>query len=173
MTKKEIGNWVSSRQVEAESVERVIYTLTKYFPFCGYDETDHNDEEDKIGIDIVFFPDEKFTDLTGFPTINVQVKSSETGLNGFFNQGKKINGAEGYEWRQKRLVVLDAHWHEESLIADFVAQVGNLMGIYFSPEMSQFVNQLDPYVQQCFRRTVIKGILTEYNREEMYAWVSG
>jgi hypothetical protein len=173
MPKKELGNWISSHQKEVESVKRVIYLLSKYFPLSGIEETKYSDNNDIKGIDLILFPNQTFTDITGFPTINVQVKSSETGLDGFLTKGKKINGENGKEWRERRLVVLNATWHEESLLADFVAQVGNLMGIYGCPEMDGFVEQLDPYVKQCYHRTVNQDLLRLFKREDMYAWVAG
>jgi hypothetical protein len=172
MAHKEVENWVSNRQIEMESINRVIYTLSKWFPLCGIEKTIKDSAtEDFVGIDLILFPNETFTEITNFPTINVQVKSSEVGLDGFLEKGKRINGEEGFEWQKRRLVVLDGGWGEEPLIADFTAQVGNLMGIWNSPfEMEAFIGKLDPFVRQCYHRTMAKGILHMYKRTEMYAW---
>ena len=165
--------YVSNRAIEAQSVARISNLLIAQFHFCGVEETEHFDSDDKKGIDLFAFPDKEFTALTDFPMMAIQVKSSEIGLEGFYEKGKRINGREGYEWRKMRLVVLNGSWAQETVLADFIGQTTNLMGIWGDSEkISAFVGQLDEYPQQCFSRTMAKGLLEQY-RGALYDWVAG
>ena len=165
--------YVSQRAKEAQSVARVSNLLIEHFHFCGVEETIHDDDDDKRGIDLFAFPDKRFTELTNFPIMAVQVKSSEIGLDGFYQKGKRVNDREGYEWRKMRLVVLNGSWVQETILADFIGQTANLVGIWGDDEkMDAFVKQLDDYPQQCFHRTMAKGLIRQY-RESLYDWVAG
>jgi hypothetical protein len=165
--------YVPNRAIEAQSVARISNLLIDHFHFCGVEETEHFDSDDKKGIDLFAFPDKKFTQLTDFPIMAIQVKSSEIGLEGFYEKGKRIYGREGYEWRKMRLVVLNGSWAQETILADFIGQTANLVGIWGDNEkMDAFVGQLDDYPQQCFSRTMAKRLLQQF-REPLYDWVAG
>jgi hypothetical protein len=165
--------YVSERAREAESVGRITHLLMTHFHFCGVEETQHFDKDDKCGVDLFLFPDMPFTELTGFPIMRAQVKSSEAGVDGFYEKGKKINGLEGHEWRQRKLVVLNGSWAQETILADFMGQTANLMGIWDDPvKLNDFVNAFDEYPRLAFRRTAAKGLLKQY-REPLYDWVAG
>jgi hypothetical protein len=171
MSHKNLENYVSSKERACESVARISFLLLKYFPLDGIDETKPGDDDDLEGTDLFLFPNREFTDLTDCAVIRVQVKSSETGLKKFVENGKQFFGLSGEEWRDRKLIVLNGQWSETTIIADFVAQLANLRGILNNPfEMEVFLNALGEYPQTCYRHAINQGLLEQY-RGELYRWV--
>lgn len=77
---------MSSREKEKESVERIQMLLgnKKYFPWItGMRTTKNFDAEDMAGVDMVLEVSEHFAEITELPTLAIQIKSSETGVDQF------------------------------------------------------------------------------------------
>jgi hypothetical protein len=178
MPQTERGGYLKNDRVpcnvrESESVFRISTILLKHFPIASFKETEHFDHLDKRGVDLILLPESLFSQMIGMEEINVQVKSSETGLDGFFSKGKKINGCDGKQWRELNLVALNGQWPEDMITADFFYQLINLIGIPDNEfEINDLLDFLKPYVRQSYARAMAKGLLDQY-RGEMADWVRG
>lgn len=172
---KSIENWVSSAERGAESVATVVrlFSNKKLFPWItAIEETEKFSSEDRRGFDLIFTLDNIFAELTGLPVVRVQVKSSETGVDGFLAKGKKLNGYTGRQWYEDGLILLNGSWAQESIIADFIAQLINLIGIWGNEyEMKDFLGNIHPGVVSVFEGVMAKGLLEQSYRTEMIKWV--
>lgn len=118
----------ADRSRERESVNRIINILWHNFPFiASIAETDKWSVEDKNGIDLVLSLRSQAADTFGFAQINIQAKSSESMIETFFENGKQIEKQYGHNWRDTKLIILNGQADEQFIIADFLAQLINLL----------------------------------------------
>jgi hypothetical protein len=126
---------------------------------------------DRAGIDLVMTLSPEFGEFVGLVKLNLQVKSSEAGVEQFANTGRKKFGSTGEEWRRMNLILLNGQWVDGSIVADFLVQLSNLIGIYGDEvEMGDFV--------ACFDKVTVTNYGHHYPQVEQYRchlleWVAG
>jgi hypothetical protein len=165
---------IPTREKEAHAVAHISRLLMTHFHFAGVDEVVEEGPRDPYAFrHLVFAPDERFTQITDFPSIRVLIVR-EGEMTGFGEKGRKFKNMTPSEWQKGRLFALSGDWSaDDSIIADFMAQTANLMKILDTPgDMQKFVETFDAYPQQCFRGVQARGIL-ERDRRGFYDWAAG
>lgn len=127
--------------------------------------------EDRAGTDIATIFTDEFAQFTGFAEVGIQCKSSETGVDVFAATGERKFGEKGDAWIEAGRILLDGQWVDNAIIADFLIQLMNLMGIWGSEdEVADFLSCLDQVTVTAYNRAYLQ---IEQFRGGLLAWVAG
>ncbi len=127
--------------------------------------------EDRSGTDIEVTFVGDFASFTGFSRVGIQCKSSETGVNVFAAKGEKKFGEKGDAWIEVGRILLDGQWADNAVVADFLIQLMNLMGIWGNKEeVADFLSCFDQETVTAFNRAYLQ---IEQYRAGLLAWVAG
>jgi hypothetical protein len=133
--------------------------------------TEDYSPEDRAGTDIEVVFSREFADFTGFEKVGVQSKSSEVGVDVFTTKGQKKFGDNGSAWIEAGRILLDGQWADNAVIADFLVQLMNLMGIWGKEdEVTDFLSCLDQDTVTAYNHAYLQ--IDQY-RSGLLSWVAG